>query len=165
MEETGDTEADSLRVPRFLHSEQSSDVAGVVEARAFAYTQPRFPNHGFAGYAGGEMTDAYERETATIQKLLLRLAAAAAAGTPLELLPGETLDTVNATIVAALNRVSRSSRLEFIVEAARPLAERLSGSAEEEGDAIHRFQVMQLVAALNVLNAYDARDPDYTVQE
>lgn len=110
------------------------------------------------------MDDADERETATVQKLLLRVAAAVSAGTPLALLPGETPDSVNAAIVAALNIVSRSPRLETVVEAARPFAERLAPSAEE-GDEIYRFQVMQLVAAFNVLNAYDAREPDYTVQE
>jgi hypothetical protein len=107
------------------------------------------------------MSDAPAPEIVDIQKLLLRVSAAISTNEPVALLSSETPERVNDVIVAALNLISRSSRLSAVVAAARPLAERLSS---EDGDA-HRAQLTQLLAALNALDAHDTRGMDHTIQE
>jgi hypothetical protein len=101
-------------------------------------------------------------DTVAIQKLLLRMAAAVASEEPLPLLPGETTESVNATIVAALNVISRATRLDSVTEAARPIADRLL--LEPDLDVPLASQLTQLVAALNALAAHDEREPDYTIR-
>jgi hypothetical protein len=105
-------------------------------------------------------------DAVAIQKLLLRTATAAALEQPLALQPGETKETVNQTIVAALNVISRSSRLEAVVAAARPVASRLAVDAiegeDEEADR-RRAEIQALLGALAALHAFDNREVDHTV--
>ena len=99
------------------------------------------------------MSDAPAPEVVDIQKLLLRVSAAIATNEPVMLLSSETPERVNDVIVAALNLISRSSRLSAVIAAARPLAERLSS---EGGDA-HQAQLTQLGRA--VVTALGRADP------
>ena len=108
------------------------------------------------------MTKIPATDTVAIQKVLLRVAAAVASGEPLPLLPGETTDSVNATIVAALNVISRATRLDTVTEAARPIADRLL--LDPELDEPLATQLTQLLAALNALAAHDEREEDYTIR-
>ncbi len=105
-------------------------------------------------------------DTVAIQKLLLRAATAAAAGQPLEPQSGESKESVSDKIVAALNIISRSARLEAVVAAAKPVASRLAaGSVEgddEEADR-KRSEIQALLGALAALHAFDNREVDHTV--
>lgn len=112
------------------------------------------------------MSNSSATDVSTIQKLILRAAASAAASAPMPMQPGETSDSVNASFVAALGIISRASRLEAIVQAVRPLAARLASTPiEGEGEEADEFrmQVQHLLAALAALQAYDHREADHTI--
>ena len=112
------------------------------------------------------MTDSTSTDVSTIQKLLLRAASAAATGTSMPLLPGETTDSINASFVTALGIISRASRLDAIVQAVRPIAARLASTPiegeSEEADEF-RAHVQHLLATLAALQAYDHREADHTI--
>ena len=101
-----------------------------------------------------------------IQKLLLRAATAAATGQPLTPQTGESKEFVSDAIVAALNIISRSSRLEAVVAAAKPVASRLAAGSvagdDEESDR-RRAEIQALLGALAALHAFDNREVDHTV--
>jgi len=112
------------------------------------------------------MTESSSMDVSTIQKLLLRAASAAAMGTTMPLLPGETTDSINASFVAALGIISRASRLDAIVQAVRPIAARLANTPiEGEGEEADEFRahVQHLLATLPALHAYDHREADHTI--
>ena len=112
------------------------------------------------------MTESSSMDVSTIQKLLLRAASAAAMGTTMPLLPGETTDSINASFVAALGIISRASRLDAIVQAVRPIAARLANTPiEGEGEEADEFRshVQHLLATLAALQAYDHREADHTI--
>jgi hypothetical protein len=112
------------------------------------------------------MSNSSASDVSTIQKLLLRAASSAATGTPMSLNPGETLESVNASFVTALGILSRSSRLEAVVLAIRPIAARLAATPieGESEDADHfRADVQHLLATLAALQAYDHREADHTI--
>lgn len=82
------------------------------------------------------------------------------------LLPGETPDRINDLFVAALGIISRSARLEGVVQAVRPIASHLASvPIEGEGEEADEFraQVQHLLAALAALQAYDHREADHTI--
>ncbi len=105
-------------------------------------------------------------DVTVIQKLLLRAAAATASGAPIPSLPGETADDLNDTFVTALGIISRSSRLEAVIQAVRPIAARLANTPiegdNEEADEF-RAHVQHLLATLAALQAYDHREADHTI--
>jgi hypothetical protein len=112
------------------------------------------------------MSQSSATDVSTIQKLILRAASAAALGTPMALQPGETADSVNAMFVAALGIISRASRLDAVVQAARPIAARLASTpieGEEEEAEEFRAHVQHLLAAIAALQAYDHREADHTI--
>jgi len=112
------------------------------------------------------MAQSSSADISTIQKLLLRAASAAATGAVMPVLPGETIDTINASFVAALGIISRASRLDAIVQAVRPIAARLANTPiegdSEEADEF-RLHVQHLLATLAALQAYDHREADHTI--
>jgi hypothetical protein len=114
------------------------------------------------------MSNSVSQDTANIQKLLLRAASAVAAGAPLSLQTGETRENVNAQFVTALGIISRASRLDAVVQAVKPIADRL-GRVPIEGDGedadAFRTEVQQLAAAIAALNAFDVREADHTIIE
>jgi hypothetical protein len=112
------------------------------------------------------MTQSTATDVSNIQKLILRAASSAAAGTPMPLQPGETTDSVNALFVTGLGIISRASRLEGVVQAVRPIAARLASTPiEGEGEEADEFRahVQHLLAALAALQAYDHREADHTI--
>ncbi|MCC6743648.1 MAG: hypothetical protein IT175_07270 [Acidobacteria bacterium] len=107
-------------------------------------------------------------DTAAIQKVILRAAAAAVSGAPLQRFPNETAESVNDAFVQALGMISRSARLEAIVEASKPIAARLA-SMPIEGDSENaegfRSDVQHLLAAIAALHAFDHREADHTITD
>ena len=107
-------------------------------------------------------------DTMVIQRVLLRAATAAATGQPLTLLPGESKEMIGDAIVGALNIISRTSRLEAVVAAVKPIASRLAADSiegdDEEADR-RRAEVQALLGALAALHAFDNREVDHTVMD
>lgn len=114
------------------------------------------------------MSNSVSQDTANIQKLLLRAASAVATGSAMPLQHGETPERVNAQFVIALGLISHASRLDAVVHAVKPIAERL-GATPIEGDGedadTFRTEVQQLTAAIAALNAFDLREADHTIIE
>src|SRR5215207_3515522 len=104
-------------------------------------------------------------DSVVIQKLLLRAATAVVLGQPLTPQGKETKDDISQIIIAALNIISRSSRLEAVVSAARPVASRLASESElgEDNEERRRAEAQALIGALAALNAFDTREIDHTV--
>jgi hypothetical protein len=112
------------------------------------------------------MSQSSSADVTVIQKLLLRAAAATSAGAPIPILPGETADGINDVFVTALGLISRSGRLEAVIQAIRPIAARLANTPiegdSEEADEF-RSHVQHLLATLAALQAYDHREADHTI--
>jgi len=114
------------------------------------------------------MSNSVSQDTANIQRLLLRAASAAATGSPMPLMPGETAEQVNAQFVQALGIISRASRLDAVAHAVKPIADRLASTpieGENEEAEAFRVEVQLLTAAIAALNAFDMREADHTIIE
>ena len=112
------------------------------------------------------MSQSGSPDAVAIQKLLLRAATAAALGQPLTPNSGESKETISDTIVAALNIISRTSRLEAVVAAAKTVASRLAAESVEGDDEAadrKRAEIQALLGALAALHAFDNREVDHTV--
>ena len=112
------------------------------------------------------MSQSSSVDVTVIQKLLLRAAAATASGAPIPVLPGETADGINDVFVTALGIISRSTRLDAVIQAVKPIAARLANTPiEGEGDEADEFRshVSHLLAMLAALQAYDHREADHTI--
>jgi hypothetical protein len=107
-------------------------------------------------------------DTASIQKVILRAAAAAVSDAPFQRFPNETAESINEQFVSALGIISRSARLEAIVEAVRPIAARLASTPiEGEGPQAEDFRlhVQHLLATIAALHAFDHREADHTITD
>jgi hypothetical protein len=141
-------------------------VPRVVAVETFSYTLLARAWVAGMELEGGAMGQSSSADVTVIQKLLLRAAAAAASGTPIPILPGETPDSVNDSFVTALGIISRSSRLEAVLQAVRPIAARLANTpieGESEEAEEFRSHVQHLLASLAALQAYDHREADHTI--
>lgn len=116
---------------------------------------------------GGAMSQT-GADTAAIQKVILRAAAAAVSDAPLQRFPNETAESINASFVQALGMISRSARLEAIVEAVKPIAARLASvpiEGEGAGAEEFRLNVQHLLATIAALHAFDHREADHTITD
>ena len=107
-------------------------------------------------------------DTASIQKVILRAAAAAVSDAPFQRFPNETAESINEQFVSAIGIITRSARLEATVESARPIAARLASTPiEGEGPQAEDFRlhVQHLLATIAALHAFDHREADHTITD